>query len=80
MTDQQPTTTMHYSPDPCPHCGGRVIVSRYGSRCEGCGETLQPCSVWSRVVGYYAPVERYNAGKRQEFEDRQTYRVREEET
>jgi len=27
------------------------------------------------VVGYYAPVERYNEGKAQEFRDRRTYDV-----
>ena len=32
-----------------------------------------PCDVYSRVVGYYAPVGRWNAGKKQEFKDRLVY-------
>lgn len=28
------------------------------------------CEVYSRVVGYYRPVERWNDGKRREWEDR----------
>ena len=75
MTTQQQPTTNHYSSSPCPHCGGRVIVCRQGHRCEGCERSLQRTSVWSRVVGYYAPVERYNAGKAQEFKDRTPYAV-----
>lgn len=34
-----------------------------------------PCEVYSRIVGYLRPVQSWNKGKRQEFEDRQTYRV-----
>ncbi|MBN1640562.1 MAG: hypothetical protein JXA09_04940 [Anaerolineae bacterium] len=34
-----------------------------------------PCEVYSRIVGYLRPVQNWNKGKRQEFEDRQTYRV-----
>lgn len=29
------------------------------------------CEVYSRVVGYYRPVQAWNRGKQQEFEDRQ---------
>jgi ribonucleoside-triphosphate reductase len=36
----------------------------------------QPCEVYSRVVGYLRPVNQWNDGKRNEFEDRQTFRVR----
>jgi hypothetical protein len=28
------------------------------------------CEVFSRVVGYYQPVETWNLGKREEFKDR----------
>jgi anaerobic ribonucleoside-triphosphate reductase len=34
-----------------------------------------PCEVYSRIVGYLRPVQNWNKGKRQEFSDRQTYRV-----
>jgi len=29
-----------------------------------------PCEVYSRVVGYFRPVQNWNDGKRQEFNDR----------
>ena len=34
-----------------------------------------PCEVYSRVVGYFRPVQNWNKGKRAEFLDRQPYRV-----
>ena len=34
-----------------------------------------PCQVYARVVGYYTPVGAWNAGKRQEFAERVTFRV-----
>ena len=73
MTDQ--LTTHHYSPDPCPHCGGRVIVWRTGCRCEDCEAALQRTEVYSRIVGYLRPVQSWNAAKRREFDDRVTYEV-----
>ena len=39
-----------------------------------------PCEVYSRIVGYLRPLRNWNEGKRQEFEDRQTFRVSEEAT
>ncbi|MFW6238027.1 MAG: anaerobic ribonucleoside-triphosphate reductase [Halanaerobiales bacterium] len=33
----------------------------------------QKCEVYSRVVGYLSPVSEWNKGKKEEFEDRQTY-------
>jgi len=35
-----------------------------------CGKTTE---VYSRIVGYFRPVENWNVGKRQEFKDRVTY-------
>ncbi len=32
-----------------------------------------PCEVYSRVVGYYRPVQHWNVGKKQEFKERITY-------
>jgi len=32
-----------------------------------------PCEVYSRIVGYYRPVQHWNIGKRQEFAERNTY-------
>lgn len=34
------------------------------------GEERQPCEVWTRVMGYYRPVEMYNIGKKGEFHER----------
>ena len=31
-----------------------------------------PCEVYSRVVGYFRPVQYWNTGKRQEFAERRT--------
>lgn len=32
-----------------------------------------PCEVYSRIVGYLRPVQDWNPGKKQEFEDRVTF-------
>lgn len=31
------------------------------------------CEIYSRVVGFLTPVSQWNAGKKEEFKDRQTY-------
>lgn len=38
-------------------------------------ENYQPCDVYSRTVGYHAPVSRMNKGKAQEFVDRKMFKV-----
>jgi len=38
-------------------------------------EEQVPCEVYSRIVGYVRPVKNYNAGKKQEFAERQVYAV-----
>ena len=38
--------------------------------CPVCGKT---CEVWSRITGYYRPVQNWNDGKVQEFQDRKEY-------
>ena len=30
----------------------------------------QPCEVWTRVMGYYRPIDMYNTGKKGEFHER----------
>ena len=40
--------------------------------CETCGE---PCEVWSRIVGYFRPVDQWNKGKKSEFAERVEYAV-----
>ena len=37
---------------------------------DECGKK---CEVYSRVVGYYRPVQNWNKGKREEFQDRLEY-------
>jgi anaerobic ribonucleoside-triphosphate reductase len=39
---------------------------------QNCGAKTE---VYSRVVGFYRPVEQWNKGKREEFDDRTTYVV-----
>lgn len=39
-------------------------------KCPYCGKETE---VYSRITGYYRPVKNWNAGKAQEFHDRQTY-------
>lgn len=34
-----------------------------------------PCEVYSRVVGYYRPIQNWNKGKRQEFKERKVYKA-----
>ena len=33
----------------------------------------QKCEIYSRVVGYLSPVNRWNDGKKSEFADRKTF-------
>ena len=40
--------------------------------CPDCGE---PTEVWSRITGYYRPVQNWNAGKTQEYKDRREYNL-----
>lgn len=40
--------------------------------CPICGK---PTEVWSRITGYYRPVQNWNDGKAKEFKDRQEYSI-----
>ena len=33
------------------------------------------CEVWSRVVGYLRPIDKWNEGKRTEFKDRLLFKT-----
>ena len=47
------------------------------STCHGLGRKLgSPTEVYSRVVGYLSPVNRWNKGKREEFDMRKEFDVR----
>lgn len=41
-------------------------------KCPGCGEQTE---VYSRITGYYRPVQNWNDGKTQEFNDRKEYNI-----
>ena len=34
-----------------------------------------PCEVYSRIVGYVRPLRNWNVGKKQEFAERQPYKL-----
>jgi len=51
----------------CKHHG---YLNGKASNCPVCGEKTE---IYSRITGYYRPVQNWNDGKVQEFEDRQTY-------
>lgn len=36
----------------------------------------RPCLVYSRIVGYYQPVQMWNPGKRQEFAERKPFEAK----
>jgi anaerobic ribonucleoside-triphosphate reductase len=38
-------------------------------------EKRTKCEVYSRVVGYMRPVNQWNRGKQQEFEDRKVFKI-----
>lgn len=62
----------------CPTCGGPVGTDGDTYWCCACGiklKMLVPCEVFSRVVGYISPVQRWNDGKVQEFSERKTYEI-----
>ena len=39
-------------------------------------KTVVPCEVYSRVVGYYRPVQSWNLGKQEEFKHRKEFVVK----
>ena len=53
-------------------CQEHGYFSGEHSTCPTCGK---PCEVWSRITGYYRPVQNWNDGKVQEYQDRQEYVV-----
>ncbi len=51
----------------CRHHG---YIDGEQATCPVCGETTE---IYSRITGYYRPVQNWNAGKTQEFKQRKTY-------
>ncbi len=64
-----PYYTMSPTYSICPEHG---YLSGEHATCPECGKT---CEVWSRITGYYRPVQNWNDGKVQEFKDRKEYEV-----
>jgi len=44
-----------------------------GKKIEIDDKERQECEIWSRVVGYFRPVDAWNIGKQQEFKDRKYF-------
>ena len=53
-------------------CRDHGYISGEHYTCPECGEKTE---VYSRITGYYRPVQNWNEGKTQEFKDRLTYNV-----
>ena len=53
-------------------CSEHGYLSGEHPTCPVCGK---PAEVWSRITGYYRPVQNWNDGKVQEFKDRKLYDV-----
>jgi len=57
-------------------CAEHGYLSGEVWKCPICGKETE---VYSRITGYYRPVKNWNEGKTQEFHDRQTYLINENE-
>ena len=55
-------------------CNDHGYIAGEHFSCPECGE---PAEVWSRVVGYLRPVQNFNTGKREEYQLRKKYRIKE---
>ena len=53
-------------------CREHGYISGEQYTCPKCGKTTE---VYSRITGYYRPVQNWNDGKAQEFKDRKVYNV-----
>ena len=53
-------------------CKNHGYISGEKYTCDECGN---PTEVYSRITGYYRPVQNWNDGKSQEFKDRVTYDI-----
>ena len=53
-------------------CADHGYISGEAYTCPICGKK---CEVYSRITGYYRPVQNWNDGKSQEFKDRKVYNV-----
>ena len=66
-------TLPHYTISPTYSiCKEHGYISGEHFKCPKCG---QPAEVYSRITGYYRPVQNWNDGKLQEFSQRKTYDI-----
>ena len=70
-TYQMPYFTFSPTFSICPNHG---YMPGREDRCKKCGAETE---VYSRIVGYIRPIQQWNPGKRAEFEDRKTYKLKE---
>ena len=64
-----PYYTMSPTYSVCKHHG---YITGEVYRCPTCGEVTE---VYSRITGYYRPVQNWNVGKLEEFKNRRTYNI-----
>ena len=55
-------------------CNDHGYITGEHFNCPECGA---PAEVWSRVVGYLRPVQNFNTGKREEYQLRKKYQIKE---
>ncbi|MEM2784875.1 MAG: ribonucleoside triphosphate reductase, partial [Candidatus Pacearchaeota archaeon] len=53
-------------------CKDHGYISGKHFKCPKCSKS---CEVYSRIVGYLRPVQQWNLGKQQEFEERKTFKI-----
>ena len=53
-------------------CKSHGYLSGEQKKCPVCGETTE---IYSRITGYYRPVQNWNDGKTQEYKDRKVYNI-----
>ncbi len=53
-------------------CKSHGYISGEVYRCPTCGEVTE---VYSRITGYYRPIQNWNVGKLEEFKNRRTYNI-----
>ena len=53
-------------------CADHGYIAGEVYECPTCGKTTE---VYSRITGYYRPIQNWNDGKRKEFEDRKEYNI-----
>lgn len=57
-------------------CPDHGYISGEHFECPSCGK---PAEVWTRVVGYLRPVQCFNNGKREEYDERKKYVIKKEQ-